>query len=685
MSQYNIVKLNKSHFSKCLISFVLLMSCFSVSAVASSFTVDDALSFTRIGEVSPGSNGQVAFVAMNVLSTAEGKKWQASLYLKDKQGKLSLVATPGQSISLIAWSPDEKSIAYLAPGKNYQSIWVYNLQTKENEKLFEFKSDISSFKWSPDGDSIAFVANDAATKNTGSALTPIDKENDYTNDRLYLIHVADKTITPISLTPSTYSISQFTSPQYDGGFDWSPDGKSIAFLYQHSPSATYIIEAKIAILDLKTGKITDIPATKKYSGHQVFYSPDGKWLAFSASSRDENSLDSNPYAFNNTCIMNTKSLKTTCLANTFNEAPTILGWDQKSDHLFVMDSYKTSGVNFYAVNINPHQAVKLMLHSKDGYIDPLSLSLSADHETLGFSYQTTTIAPQAYISPVDAPLLEKISDFTLPFNQSWGQTSKITWKSPDGMPMEGLLLTPPDYNPNKKYPLVVEVHGGPIGAWTNRYLGGCEEYGEYIVPFCFENILSQGFVILQPNPRGSNGYGKAFRFANIGELGGKDYQDIISGVDYLESKNIADPQHLAIFGWSYGGYMTAWAISQSNRFKVAIDGDGLTDFVSFVGTTDIPWYLSQYLGQPLWDNDKLYIQRSPIFYTKNIKTPLLMLEGAVDQRVPPTQADELYNALTKQHKTVQLVISPAQGHVPNDANIIYGYLQLVNHWLVKDL
>jgi dipeptidyl aminopeptidase/acylaminoacyl peptidase len=227
---------------------------------------------------------------------------------------------------------------------------------------------------------------------------------------------------------------------------------------------------------------------------------------------------------------------------------------------------------------------------------------------------------------------------------------------------------------------------GPAGTWFKRYLGGCDEYMQMFDPTtCMGNLLSTGFIVLQPNPRGSDGYGKAFRLANVGDFGGGDYQDVMTGVDYLIQQGIADPERLAIAGWSFGGYMTAWTISQTDRFKAAVAGAGNTNFISFSGTSDIPDYYVKYLGNAFWDDNSLYLQRAPISFVKNIRTPLLILHGRDDVRVPVSQAYELYFALMKQNKPVRMLVSPNTGHVPTNPDIIYQNIKAVNEWLTQAL
>ncbi|MCX7123395.1 MAG: prolyl oligopeptidase family serine peptidase, partial [Gammaproteobacteria bacterium] len=215
----------------------------------------------------------------------------------------------------------------------------------------------------------------------------------------------------------------------------------------------------------------------------------------------------------------------------------------------------------------------------------------------------------------------------------------------------------------------------------------CDEYSELLPPTtCPANILSLGYVILQVNYRGSNGYGLDFRVKNFGDFGGGDYNDIMTGIDHLIQQGVVDPHKIVMAGWSYGGYLAAWAISQSNRFSGAIDGDGLTDLISYTGTSDDTDFCFRYLGSYFWDaNQPLYWARSPIAHVQNIKTPLLILEGGQDIRVPPSQAEELYNALTVLNRPVKMLIAPRQAHEPSDPDTIEKEINAIDQWLQNDV
>lgn len=673
----------KSLFFALSVLFTLITDVFA-STVNSS--IDGLFSFKRVGfvAVSPDTK-HIAYTSFQIKDGPSGKKWQYSLYLKTGQVEPKLLVN-ADMIVLPGWSPSGKYLTYLAKGKKFQSIWIVSGQDHKPKKLIELNRDISSYKWSPNESYIVFSAADDEVK--PKALIPYDPDKDYINTRLYLISIrnnyADQaTLQPI--TPSNWHIPQFyESPE----FDWSADNQSLVFTYQPKIGALYAQQSKIGRVDLKTKHIETLAYTQINTGTQPWYSPDGKWIAFRSRlepTKTATKLNNDVNLQARICVFNTTSQKTHCLSNTFNENPVILGWDQASKNVLVIDNYKAIGYQIYALNLDLTVPAK-MISNVTGFIQPLTISLNHSSTMLGFGYETTSQAPQIFTATINPFILQQISNFHNDMKKTLGKTETIQWSSPDGLQIEGLLTLPANYSANKKYPLYVDVHGGPAGAWAKRYLGGCEEYGNMFIPTsCWGHLAELGFIILAPNPRGSSGYGHQFQLANFKDLGGHDFQDIMSGVDYLIKKNIVDTNKMVIAGWSFGGYMASWAISQTNRFRLAIEGDGNTNMISFTGTTDIPEYYTAYLGDYFWNNNALYAQRSPLSYVKNIVTPLLIITGEHDVRVPATQAYELYNALRLQNKPVKMLVLPEQGHVPNDANIIYESIKAIDEWLKQIL
>jgi dipeptidyl aminopeptidase/acylaminoacyl peptidase len=216
------------------------------------------------------------------------------------------------------------------------------------------------------------------------------------------------------------------------------------------------------------------------------------------------------------------------------------------------------------------------------------------------------------------------------------------------------VIYPAGYQRGKRYPMVVDIHGGPAGVWTNTFPGTWGNFGHV--------WAGKGWVCFYPNIRGSSGYGEKFLLANIRDWGGGDYQDIQSGIDYLTGRGIADPDKLAQSGWSYGGYMTAWTLTQTNRFKAVMVGAGLTDMFSMYSTNDLQRVLEGYFGAEPWNDLEVYRRASAMTFIKQAKTPALIQHGGADTRVPPGQAQELYMGLHKNGIPVELVFFPREPH-----------------------
>ncbi|OAI48823.1 hypothetical protein AYO45_00680 [Gammaproteobacteria bacterium SCGC AG-212-F23] len=678
------------------LNIIFFLLCSSNIFAEQTSPLGSALRLNRISQVVPSTTGkQTAFIAYQIQSSANVKKWEYILYLRDSAGRVNLLIRKDK-ISSLAWSYDEKLIYFLAKGDNNNALWVLDTATHEVSKVLEYKSDILAFKLSPNNKYIAFTAEEQQ-ENTKQDSTLIEKNGEIKNICLYLVEIK-RNAAPILLTSNHYSVSQFFVYP---GFDWAPNSKAIVFSYQPHPGLAYTFQNKIAVINLENHQLKTISYTENHNSTQPAYSLDGQWIAYQASSTTSEAKNNlikmgvhSPYPLllamtksNHICISNAKTFETHCLADTFNQDPIMIGWNQSSDHVLVFDPYyKSEGPKIYALNINPAIPPKLIVIT-EGFIEPLTISLNNAHNFLGFGYETATNAPQAFITNTNLLHMEKISDFKEPSSKPLGQMKSIQWNSFDGKTIEGILITPENYNSKKKYPLLVSVHGGPAAAWSKRYLGGCDEYGEMIDPTtCWNNLLNLGFIIFQPNPRGSDGYGLAFRLANFKDIGNVDYQDIISGVDHLIQSGIVDANHLAIAGWSYGGYLAAWSISQSSQFKAAVDGDGNTDWISYEGTSSQPLFTKSYFGNFFWEDDALYLKRSTILYAKNIQTPLLILHGENDtSQVPITQSIELYTALQQQGKNVKMFILPKQGHVPNDINVIEESVAAIDSWLKKAL
>jgi dipeptidyl aminopeptidase/acylaminoacyl peptidase len=260
-----------------------------------------------------------------------------------------------------------------------------------------------------------------------------------------------------------------------------------------------------------------------------------------------------------------------------------------------------------------------------------------------------------------------------------GRTEVIHWKSVDGQEIEGLLTYPIGYEVGKRYPLLVSVHGGPADVWRQFFIGMQSFYGP------IATFASNGYAILRCNVRGSTGYGKAFRRGNYRDWGGKDVQDLLAGVDYVIDLGVADPERLGITGWSYGGFLTAATITQTDRFKAAVIGAGMTNLVSYSMGNDSPSFLASHFGGEVWEVADLLLERSPVAHADTVTTPTLILHGEHDQRVPIWQGYEFYNALKRCGIPTQMVVYPRTGHVPSEPKLLLDVMNRILTWMEQFL
>jgi dipeptidyl aminopeptidase/acylaminoacyl peptidase len=259
-----------------------------------------------------------------------------------------------------------------------------------------------------------------------------------------------------------------------------------------------------------------------------------------------------------------------------------------------------------------------------------------------------------------------------------GETSLIRWKGEDGKSVDGLLTLPVGYEKGKRVPLILNIHGGPSGAFTEAFIGA---QGLYPIA----SFATKGYAVLRPNPRGSVGYGHSFRTSNVNDWGGGDYQDLMAGVDHVIAMGVADPEKLIVMGWSYGGFMTNWVIGQTTRFKAAATGAGLSDMVSMWATNDIPSTLDDYFSGTPMEQQERYVKMSPLYYAKNVTTPTLFLHGEIDPRVPTTQGYEMYHALKRRGLETVMVVYPRTLHGPQEPKFVLDIMQRHLEWVAKHI
>jgi dipeptidyl aminopeptidase/acylaminoacyl peptidase len=634
------------------------------------WTTGDTLAIKRITSTDVSPDGKcIAFTVTQAIMTPEKSSYLSQVYLADSGGNPPRQLTVGEFSSFSPrWSPDGKSIAYISQN----NIWLISLEDGNAQSVTKVATSVSSFKWSQDGSMIAFTAADAPSPEEEQAAR---EKNDIRivdqgvkNQRLYLIKLAELPHGPLRGQPLTGSDLNIGAPEAPGAYAWSPDGKKIVFSHSRSPSPNDMPSIRIACLNLEDGSIR-LLGPEGAMAFDPSISPDGRWVACKI-------YDNPVWDWSSVVhLIPINGSEGHALADTHDRRPDLLGWSADGKWIYYLETCGTHHrLCALPVDGNPF----VVLFEPEGVIE--NISLNKTHTALGFTLQTTTEPMETYLTPLDRISPTQMSHLNTGFRQTpLGRTEVIHWRSVDGLEIEGLLIYPVGYREGERYPLLVSVLGGPGLAWMQFFIGMQSFYGPVAT------FASKGYAILRCNVRGSTGYGKDFRCSNYRDFGGKDIQDLLTGVDHVIALGVADPERLGITGWSYGGFLTATALTQTSRFKAAAIGAGMTNLVSYAMGNDSPDYLPNHFGGEVWEVANLLLERSPIVHANRITTPTLFLHGEHDLRVPIWQSYELYNALKRRGVPTQMAVYPRTGHVPAEPKLLLDVMERILAWMEKYL
>lgn len=604
-------------------------------------------------QASPDGN-RVAYIP-----EVKTKGYHSQIFIVGADGSKPLQLTHGdQSVSTPRWSPDGEWIAFLSSQSGARNVWVVQAGGGEARQVTNMKNGVSSFKWSRTGKDIAFTSPDVP----GTEGIPMENpetlivDQDMVRHHLWVVSLRQQ-------TENKFEVRRLTSGSFtvylnwDGLYDWSPDGKTIVFTHTFTAAEEGLPKTDISLLDVATGAIRSLVHTAAAEIRPA-YSPDGRWIAYEASEIPFT------WRFDWTIhVIPADGGESRELPKTFNHDPYLLGWAGDSRQVIVEDRERTL-YRLYALPVDGG-AVTVLNRNVDGLIPQTAVNASG--RFVAFVKESLEQPPEVYVSTISPFHPIKLTSInsqapSLPL----GHTEIVQWASRDGVPVEGLLTYPVGYKQGIRYPLLVVSHGGPAGTFLQYYLG---MFSPSQGPYPIAAFASEGYLTLRANIRGSTGYGTEFRHANFNELGGRDFDDLMSGVDALVQRGIADPERLGIMGWSYGGFMAATAVTQTTRFKAASVGAGFTDLVSFEGTFLVPSWLPDFYGE-LWDRPDIYQKRSPVFNARGATTPTLIQHGAHDSTVPVGQARELFNALKRGGDTVRMEIYRNFGHNIEDEYVV---------------
>lgn len=633
------------------------------------WTPEQALKIKNISSVLASPDGsKVVYTVREAVMTNDRSEYVNQVWLCNADGSNAIQLTKGEkNSSNPQWSPDGKSIAFTSSRESKNNLYILPVGGGEAEKITDVKTSVGNYAWSPDGKMIAFTMADAAAdaeekdkkaKNDWYFMDEVVKQN-----RIYVLWLDKKD------TANKYVQKKITKENYNvNAFDWSADGKSIVYSHGKTPEVNDNVYSDISLVEIETGNIIKIANTGAGETNPVF-SPDGKKIAYYCTA--------DPVDWSGPRHVRVYSLadhKSYVLKSTPNENGNIIDWTPDGKNLIYVEPNKTLN-SVYLIDAGGKSITEWNKGSKE-YISNIDLNSNGTHLT--FILQNPSQLPEAYISTASNFSPVKVTNLNAEHTaKPFPKTEVVKWKSTDGREIEGLLTYPINYKPGDKVPFILNVHGGPAGVFQQTCVVG--NSGVYPIAA----LAEMGVAILRPNPRGSNGYGAEFRMANRADWGGKDYEDLMKGVDHVIKMGVADEKNMGVMGWSYGGFMSSWIVGHTDRFKAASIGAPVVDLAHQNLTDDIEGFLPSYFKNDPWNDWAKYDAHSPLRFVQNVKTPVMLQHCEGDQRVPISNAIMFYNALRRRDVPVRMLAMPRQGHGPVEPTMVLKTMQTNVEWFEK--
>ncbi|MDQ1387342.1 MAG: hypothetical protein QOF56_796 [Acidobacteriaceae bacterium] len=565
----------------------------------------------------------------------------------------------------LAWSADGKQIAFVAdlPGDiPAAQVWIAALDGSAPVKHAELKGYAQLPRFSPDGLRLAVLFIEGIPRIAGP-LQPMTPLAGVIDDKVYEQRIAIVDLKTDHLTQAT------PADMYVYEYDWIPDGEGWAVTAAHGSGDANWYLARLYFANARTGEMREIYKPKlQIAEPRVSF--DGKDVAFiEGLMSDEGSTGGDIH------VVPITGGRARNLTPNMKSSPSALAWTAADRITFAQNLDGNS--SFGSVSSKGGAARTLWTGeetaapSGDEWVP--RRTAAGDNLITAVVRQAAHTPPEVWAGPIGE--WKQISNLNAELKPAWGEMRNVNWMNGTTR-VQGWLMLPRDFASGKTYPLIVNVHGGPSAAcmsrWDERGMGA-------------ESAM--GYFALCPNPRGSYGQGEAFTQANVKDFGGGDYRDIMAGVDALSKQYPIDSKRLGIRGHSYGGYMTMWAETQTERFSAAVSGAGLSDWVSYYGLNDIDEWMIPFFGASVYDDPAVYAKSDPMHFVKAVKTPTLILVGDRDGEVPMEQSVEWWHALKNLHVPTRLVIYPNEGHAiakPADArDYRLRSLEWFDEWFAK--
>ncbi|MGI8598609.1 MAG: prolyl oligopeptidase family serine peptidase [Chitinophagaceae bacterium] len=583
--------------------------------------------------------------------------------------------TKGNSTSA-QFTPDSKFVSFLADRGEKNQIYIIAVNGGEAIQVTKDEDGINSYQWSYDGNRIVYVKPEKESKKDKTIKERFGafgvEGEEYKQNHLWLLNFHYDSIVLAGQVPcytsatdslKKDSIAKDSILQLKGqecislpvarrltegdfnvsGFAWNPDGKTIAFNKRTNPLINSGITSDIVVIDVDSKQMTTLVNTP--TGDFIErWSPDGRSLVYGSSVDDSTTF----YFKNNRLfVYDMQSKASREIAQDIDENKYVVDWNNKGLFLSALERTKQK---IFSVDTKTGEtkAVNIPLDLVGG------VSFSKNTDNIAVSGRSYAGLNEIYSWRLNQPLkkLTNTSDQIVKWNTPLNEV--ISWNSTDGATIEGVLLKPRNYDPKKKYPLLLVIHGGPTGIDFPDPTAG------YVYPLM--QWVEKGALVLRVNYRGSAGYGEAFRSLNVRNLGVGDMWDVVSGVDHLNKKGMIDTSRMGVMGWSQGGYISAFLATNTNIFKATSVGAGISNWVTYYVNTDITPFTRQYLQATPWDDMEIYLKTSPMTNINKATTPTLIQHGEFDKRVPIPNAYELYRGLQDRGVPSKLIVYKGFGH-----------------------
>jgi dipeptidyl aminopeptidase/acylaminoacyl peptidase len=589
-------------------------------------------------------------VVFSVADPVKGASRARAIWLYElASGRSRPLTFSGKNDSSPQWSPDGASIAFLSDRDGPAQLYRLPMRGGEAEKLTDRKDAIRAFRWSPDGARVALLMpepkSDAQIQREKNKDDSRLADRDVRHPRVWMLDVATRSVT--QLTRDNWDISDI---------EWLPDGMRLAAVANDAPAADAWNE-RLYTIDAASGRFTPVGDARRGPIGEIAVSPDGRTIAYVAARVDgpaPHDLYLQPVDGGTAQNITVSTLDRPIAQPTWLNDDSLAALVARGFTSEIVELSRGGAAHAVErLNVNP------------------SLFAVSHNGVLAYVGETPTRAPELWIRPPGGGA-RTVTDV----NAKWktltvASPEYVKYKSFDGVEIEAAVLRPPGPFSGPR-PFVVLVHGGPTGRWADSF----EPWGQL--------LAARGYVVLYPNVRGSTGYGQRFVEMNRGDWGGGDFKDVMAAVDWAIAHNLADPNRLGIGGWSYGGYMAAWAVTQTTRFKAAVSGAPVIDMASEFGTENGSAYDEWFYGTP-YEKLDAFIKSSPMTFVKNVKTPTLLLQGEDDETDPIGQSQQFYRGLKRYGVAADLVIYPREPHGLREEKHLLDRLNRIIAWYDKYL